>query len=99
MVLGRGRAEQDSVPVPSRSPGRRLQPPTVWCATICGSVQYLRRQRPALVLWLPAYMVPMRSLVLGLLRAAEPALALAHTHITCPVRAGRSRGAQRRESC
>jgi hypothetical protein len=29
-----------SVPVASRSPGRRLQPPAVWCAIIWGSVQY-----------------------------------------------------------
>ena len=27
------------VPVPSRSPGCRLQPLTVWCATICATVQ------------------------------------------------------------
>jgi tripartite ATP-independent transporter DctM subunit len=25
----------DCVPVPIRSPGRRLQPPSVWCASIC----------------------------------------------------------------
>ncbi len=36
------RTSREMVPVPSRSPGRRLQPPTVWCATICGSVQYLQ---------------------------------------------------------
>lgn len=34
-------ALQEMVPVPSTSPVRKLQPPTVWCATICGSVQYL----------------------------------------------------------
>ena len=34
-------ALQEMVPVPRRSPGRRLQPPTVWWATIWGSVQYL----------------------------------------------------------
>ena len=27
------------VPVPSRSPGSRLHPPTVWCAIKCGKVQ------------------------------------------------------------
>lgn len=32
---------QDIVPVPSRSPGRRLQPVMVWCAIICCRVQYL----------------------------------------------------------
>jgi hypothetical protein len=37
----------DSVPVPSRSPGRRLQPPAVWCATICGIVQYLHARAKA----------------------------------------------------
>ena len=30
----------DWVPVPNKSPGRRLQPLTVWCATSCETVQY-----------------------------------------------------------
>ncbi len=30
----------ESVPEPSRSPGCRLQPLTVWCATSCATVQY-----------------------------------------------------------
>ena len=38
---GKLTALQEMVPVPRRSPGRRLQPPTVWWATIWGSVQYL----------------------------------------------------------
>lgn len=29
----------DTVPEPSTSPGCRLQPPAVWCATICWNVQ------------------------------------------------------------
>ena len=37
-----GRTLHDSVPVPKRSPVRRLQPPRVWCATSCSSVQYLQ---------------------------------------------------------
>ena len=51
---GRG---PDSVPVPNRSPARRLQPLTVWCATSCAarpvgrlgevrSAEALRRARP-----------------------------------------------------
>mmetsp|Transcript_22810 Transcript_22810/g.58052 ORF Transcript_22810/g.58052 Transcript_22810/m.58052 type:complete len:202 (-) Transcript_22810:949-1554(-) len=35
------------VPLPSRSPGRRLQPPHVWCATIWGHVQYMWRRLEA----------------------------------------------------
>ncbi len=31
--------------MPRRSPGRRGQPPTVWCATICATVQYLTTHR------------------------------------------------------
>src|SRR5258706_13504289 len=30
----------DCVPLPNMSPGCRLQPLTVWCATICDTVQY-----------------------------------------------------------
>jgi hypothetical protein len=30
----------ETVPLPSTSPGRRLQPLIVWCATICETVQY-----------------------------------------------------------
>ncbi len=33
----------EMVPVPSRSPGLRLQPPAVWCAIICSAVQYLQQ--------------------------------------------------------
>ena len=33
----------EMVPVPSRSPGRRLQPLQVWCATIWATVQYMCR--------------------------------------------------------
>ena len=29
----------EMVPVPIRSPASRLQPPQVWCATICATVQ------------------------------------------------------------
>ncbi len=29
----------DCVPLPNRSPGRRLQPLTVWCATSCEMLQ------------------------------------------------------------
>ena len=36
--LARG-SGPDMVPLPNRSPGRRLQPLIVWCATICASVQ------------------------------------------------------------
>ena len=32
------------VPEPSRSPGRRLQPLEVWCATSCATVQYESRK-------------------------------------------------------
>ena len=34
----------EMVPVPSKSPGSRLQPPHVWWATICSTVQYLKDQ-------------------------------------------------------
>ena len=37
-------AAPESVPEPSRSPGRRLQPLEVWCATICATVQYESRK-------------------------------------------------------
>ena len=30
----------DNVPLPNRSPGWRLHPFDVWCATICATVQY-----------------------------------------------------------
>ena len=33
----------EMVPVPIRSPGRRLQPLAVWWAIICSTVQYLQR--------------------------------------------------------
>ena len=33
----------ERVPVPIRSPGRRLQPLQVWCASICATVQYMWR--------------------------------------------------------
>ena len=36
-------AGPDSVPVPSRSPGRRLQPLTVWCASSCADASSTRR--------------------------------------------------------
>ena len=42
-AVARPRSGPEIVPVPSRSPGRRLQPLQVWCAIICATVQYMCR--------------------------------------------------------
>ena len=49
----RAHTDEEMVPVPIRSPASKLQPPTVWCATICGKVQYLHRRC--------AYLIRLRS--------------------------------------
>ena len=38
------RSRPDTVPLPSRSPGRRLQPLLAWCVSICAAVQYISRK-------------------------------------------------------